>query len=176
MTDDTTHYAGRYLSLLERDGWEFSSRTNASGVVGLVAVTPENEIVLVEQYRKPVDAYVIELPAGLVGDQDDPDESILTASARELEEETGFVAGQMEFLMACPSSAGMSDEIISFVGAKNLTRVGPGGGDDSESIKVHVVPVTEVDGWLTRQQDAGKCLDPKIYAGLFWLRSRAFFQ
>jgi len=169
MTQDITHFKGRYLSLLERDGWEFASRNNASGVVVLVAVTNDEEIILVEQYRKPVGARVIELPAGLVGDHVDPDESILDAAARELEEETGYAASQIELLMECPSSAGMSDEVVSFVLAKELTRMGPGGGDDSEDIEVHVVPLTETDAWLTRQQSAGKPLDPKIYAALYWL-------
>ena len=169
MTQDFTHFHGRYLNLLERDGWEFASRSNASGVVGLVAVTSDEEIILVEQYRKPVEALVIELPAGLVGDHADPDEPILLAAARELEEETGFAASQLEVLMTCPSSAGMSDEMISFALAKGLTRVGPGGGDDSEDIEVHIVPLKDVDAWLTRQQAAGKLMDPKIYAGLYWL-------
>ena len=171
MTRDITHFKGRYLSLLERDGWEFASRSNASGVVVLVAVTSAQEIVLVEQFRKPVDSLVIELPAGLVGDHANPDESVLVAAARELEEETGYAAAKMELLMACPSSAGMSDEVISFVLATELTRVGPGGGDSSEDIQVHIVPVTDVDGWLIRQQAAGKPLDPKIYAALYWLQS-----
>ena len=169
MTQDLTHFHGRYLNLLERDGWEFASRSNASGVVVLVAVTSDEEIILVEQYRKPVEALVIELPAGLVGDHADPDEPILLAAARELEEETGYAAAQLEVLMTCPGSAGMSDEMISFVLAKGLTRVGPGGGDDSEDIEVHIVPLKDVDAWLTRQQAAGKLMDPKIYAGLYWL-------
>jgi len=169
MKNDTTLYKGRYLRLTERDRWEFVSRSNARCVVALVAVTPAGEIVLVEQYRKPVDSSVIELPAGLVGDLSDPDEPILVAAARELEEETGFVATEMELLMECPSSAGMSDEVISFVLAKGLSRVGPGGGDASENIVVHVVPLSGVDDWLTRQQAAGKPLDPKIYAALYWL-------
>ena len=169
MTQDLTHFHGRYLNLLERDGWEFASRSNASGVVVLVAVTSDEEIILVEQYRKPVESLVIELPAGLVGDHADPDEPILLAAARELEEETGYAASQLEVLMTCPSSAGMSDEMISFVLAKGLTRVGPGGGDDSEDIEVHIVPLKDVDDWLTRQQSAGKLMDPKIYAGLYWL-------
>ena len=169
MTQDLTHFHGRYLNLLERDGWEFASRSNASGVVVLVAVTSDEEIILVEQYRKPVESLVIELPAGLVGDHVEPDESILEAAARELEEETGYAATQLEVLMTCPSSAGMSDEMISFVLAKGLTRVGPGGGDDSEDIEVHIVPLKDVDAWLTRQQAAGKLMDPKIYAGLYWL-------
>ncbi len=171
MNADITRYKGRYLSLLERDGWEFASRSNASCVVVIVAVTPAAELVLVEQFRKPVGVNVIELPAGLVGDLHDPDESPLVAAGRELEEETGFVAGQLEPWLACPSSAGMSDEMIHFVLATDLQRVGPGGGDPSEDIVVHVVPLEQVDRWLADRQAAGKPLDPKIYAALYWLQA-----
>jgi ADP-ribose pyrophosphatase len=165
-----THYRGRYLSLLEKDGWEFASRSNASGVVVLVPVTDAGEIVLVEQYRKPVAAAVIELPAGLVGDHANSGESILDAARRELEEETGYAAARMEELMVCPSSAGMSDEVLHFVLATGLTRVGPGGGDSSESIDVLPVPLAQVDDWLAGQLAAGKPLDPKIYTALYWLQ------
>ena len=170
MSEDITHYRGRYLSLLERDGWEFASRSNASGVVVIVAVTEDSEIVLVEQYRKPVQALVLELPAGLVGDHENPDESPLEAAHRELIEETGYAAGKAEILMACPSSAGMSDEIITFVLATELQRVGPGGGDASEDIEVVAVPLKQVDDWLAGQRSQGKPMDPKIYAALYWLR------
>ena len=169
MNNDITRYAGRYLSLLERDGWEFASRSNASGVVVLVAVTEQGEIVLVEQYRKPVGTNVIELPAGLVGDHEDPDETSLQAARRELIEETGFEAAQLDLLMECPSSAGMRDEIVTFVLASGLCRTGPGGGDDSEDIQVHTIPLDRVDHWLQEQQAAGKPMDPKIYAALYWL-------
>jgi ADP-ribose pyrophosphatase len=171
MGKDITHYQGRYLSMLERDGWEFASRSNASGVVVIVAVTDGGEIVLIEQYRKPVRAQVLELPAGLVGDHVDPDETVLEAAGRELIEETGYAAGQLEMLMASPSSAGMSDEIITFVLATGLQRVGAGGGDASEDIEVLVVPLERVDAWLADQQAAGKLMDPKIFAALYWLRN-----
>ncbi len=173
MINDITRYAGRYLNLLERDGWEFASRNNVSAVVILVPVTDQGDIVLVEQFRKPVGKNVIELPAGLVGDHEDPDESILKAAKRELEEETGFEAAQLDLLMECPNSAGMSDEIVSFVMARGLRRVGPGGGDESEEIHVHTVPLEGVDHWLREQQSAGKSLDPKIYAALYWLSERS---
>lgn len=169
MNNDITRYKGRYLSLLERDGWEFTSRSNATGVVVLVAVTNGDEIILVEQFRKPVGTQVIELPAGLVGDQGDGSESLLTAAARELEEETGFEAGHLEILMECPSSAGMSDEVITFIQASDLRRTGPGGGDDSEDIQVHLVPMEQADRWLRDQAAAGKPMDPKIFAALYWL-------
>jgi len=171
MKHDITHYKGRYLSLLERDGWEFASRSNASGVVVLVAVTDSEELVLVEQFRTPVGKHVIELPAGLVGDLDDTEETILVAAARELEEETGFSAAKLELLMESPSSAGMTDEIISFVMASGLRRTGPGGGDESEDILVHIVSLERVDNWL-QEQTAGKPLDPKIYAALYWLSQK----
>ena len=174
MTQDISHYQGRYLSLLERDGWEFSSRTNASGVVVLVAVTDQNEIVLVEQYRPPVGKRVIELPAGLVGDVGDGNESILEAAARELEEETGFSAAEVSLLTEMPSSAGMTDEIISFVLTSGLSRIGPGGGDDSEDISVHIIHLQQVDEWLKTQSAAGKLLDPKIFAALYWISQGQF--
>jgi ADP-ribose pyrophosphatase len=170
MGEDITRYRGRYLSLLERDGWEFTSRCNASGVVVLIAVTDADELVLIEQYRKPLRAAVVELPAGLVGDIADPDESLLDAAQRELEEETGYVAAQMEILMACPSSAGISDEVITFVLATGLRRVGPGGGDDSEDIEVTAVALDKVDDWLAAQAAAGKPIDPKIFTALYWLQ------
>ena len=169
MNQDTTLYEGRYLSLMDRDGWEFSTRSNARCVVAMIALTDDDEIVLVEQYRKPVRANVIEIPAGLVGDLDDPEESVLLAAARELEEETGFVAGRMEVVMTCPSSAGMSDEMIAFVRASGLSRVGPGGGDASEQIDVHLVPRIGADAWLRGHLAAGKLLDPKVYTALYWL-------
>ena len=172
MSKEQTHYRGRYLSLKEVDGWEYVTRPNAHAVAVLAAVTPEREIVLVEQFRKPVDARVIELPAGLVGDQGEPDEPILEAAGRELIEETGFEAESLELLMQCPTSSGMTDEIISFVMASGLKKVGPGGGDDSEDIETHVVPLDEIDDWLESRRLAGSPLDPKIFTALYWLKNR----
>ena len=169
MQDDITRYRGRYLSMIERERWEFVTRPNAHAVVVLVATTPEGESVLVEQYRRPLDARVIELPAGLVGDTGDPNEAVLDAAGRELIEETGFEAASLKVVMECPTSSGMTDEVITFVRANRLRRVGPGGGDDSEEIEVHVVPLGEIDAWLDDRRAQGLPLDPKIYTALYWL-------
>lgn len=168
MTSNTTHYSGRYLNLVEVDGWEYVSRNNSNGVAVLIAVTDDQKLLLVEQYRTPVGSNVIELPAGLVGDVTDKDESLLTAAARELEEETGYQAEQLEIVVTCPSAAGLSDEVHTFVMAKGLTQVGAGGGDETEDITVHAVPVSEVGQWL---KDKGCLYDPKILTALYWLIS-----
>jgi ADP-ribose pyrophosphatase len=162
-------YQGNYLSLLKIDRWEFVSRSNASGVVALIAVTEQGELVLVEQFRIPVNSTVIELPAGLVGDLTGRDEPVLLAAQRELIEETGFEATHLEVLMSCPGSAGMSDEIITFVLARGLKRVSAGGGDSSEDITVHLIPLKDVDLWLGNRRAAGTPMDPKIFAALYWL-------
>jgi ADP-ribose pyrophosphatase len=172
MSKIKTHFKGRYLSLLEFDDWEYASRSNASGVVVLVAVTDNDELLLVEQYRKPVRKRVIELPAGLIGDHDNAAESAFEAAGRELEEETGFRGRRMEVLMECPSSAGMSDEIIYLILVDELQQTGPGGGDESEDIALHVIPLSEVHDWLQQKMDSGLPVDPKIYSGLYWLSFR----
>jgi ADP-ribose pyrophosphatase len=169
----TIHYRGRFLGLQERDRWEYAFRTNASGVVVMVPVTDAGELVLVEQYRIPVRSRVLELPAGLVGDADDPGESLETAAQRELIEETGYRAGYFEELLTCPSTPGMSDEIVSIFYAGGLERVGPGGGSGNEDISVHRVPLESAAGWLAAKLAEGLMVDPKIYAGLFWAGSRS---
>jgi len=164
----TVHYSGRFLGLKEFDNWEYAFRTNASGVVVLVPVTDAGELVLVEQYRVPVRSRVMELPAGLVGDDGDSEEDFTTAAQRELIEETGYRADNLEELLTSPSTPGMADEIITIYFASGLVRVGPGGGVSNEDITVHHVPLDNAVDWLNERQAKGVMLDPKIYAGLFW--------
>ena len=174
MTDNVTvHYNGRFLGLKEFDNWEYAFRTNASGVVVLVPVTDAGELVLVEQYRVPVRSRVMELPAGLVGDDGDSEEDFTTAARRELIEETGYRADLLEELLTSPSTPGMAEEIITIYFASGLVRVGPGGGVANEDITVHHVPVATAPEWLAAQMAAGIMLDPKIYAGLFWAGTRS---
>mgnify|MGYP001400965326 CR=1 FL=1 len=92
-------HQGRFLAMFERGGWEYVDRVGASGVVVILALTDADELVLVEQHRVPVDASVIELPAGLAGDlPDSQDEDFREAARRELLEETGYRAGHIERL------------------------------------------------------------------------------
>jgi ADP-ribose pyrophosphatase len=166
MTDDhnsaspRTLHDGRHLRLLQRGGWEYVSRASARNVVGVIAITDEGELVLVEQHRTPVDTAVIELPAGLVGDQGA--ETVLEAAARELEEETGYLADRFEPLWIGPSSAGLTDELVSLVRATGLRRAHAGGGVDDERIIVHRVPLEELDSWLRTRERSGMLVDLKV--------------
>ncbi len=159
---------GRFLRFLKRGSWEYVDRVNVRDVAVLVAITPAEEIVLVEQYRIPVQARMVELPAGLVGDEEPfADEDLPAAANRELEEETGYRAETLSLLARAPSSGGMTSEVVSFLLAQGLTKVGSGGGVGDENITVHLVPVDHVVEWLRDRERAGCLLDPKIFAGLY---------
>jgi ADP-ribose pyrophosphatase len=159
---------GKFITMFDDNGWEYVTRPGTTGIVVIVAVTDDQKLVLVEQYRKPVRNTVVEMPAGMVGDEvGRGGESLLDAAYRELEEETGFAAREIVFLAEGPTAVGLSDEVISFFQARGLTRVGPGGGDASENITVREIPLAEVRSFLAARQAEGLDVDPKIYAGLF---------
>lgn len=158
---------GKYLRLVKRGHWEYAERTIAGSAVIVIAVTPERKLLFVEQFRIPMGAPTIEMPAGLVGDLDAAD-TMEEAARRELLEETGWRADEVKVLMVGPTSSGMSNEMIAFVRARGLTRVHAGGGDATEDITVHEVPVDEAPRWLAGKMAAGYSMDPKLWAGL-WL-------
>jgi ADP-ribose pyrophosphatase len=136
----------------------------------IIARTPEDKLLFVEQFRIPMGCNTIEMPAGLVGDLDASD-TLELAAKRELLEETGWQANAVQVLMIGPTSAGLSNEMIAFVRATGLTRIHAGGGDDTENITVHEVPVAEAATWLTQKMAEGYSMDPKLWAGL-WLLDR----
>ena len=161
---------GRYLRLVRRGRWEYAERTNAGHAVIVIALTPERKLLFVEQFRVPMDARTIEMPAGLVGDTRD-DDTLEEAARRELLEETGWLAGDVRVLMVGPTSSGMSNELVAFVRARDLVRVHAGGGDETENITVHEVPVDDAPRWLAARMADGFAMDPKLWAGL-WLLDR----
>lgn len=154
---------GRYLRFSRRGRWEFVERREVSGIVAVVALTDDDRLLLVEQWREAVRRRCIELPAGLV----DPGETLAEAAARELMEETGYRAARFDPLFEGPPSAGLSAELIWFFRAHGLSRIGAGGGDDAEQIAVHAIPRDEIAGWLAAAPARGLTIDPKLFVGLF---------
>lgn len=163
-------HTGRWLTLKQRGHWEFVERNNPQGAVIIVAVTPEDRVLFVEQYRVPIQQFTIEMPAGLIGDAGhDGDVDAAVTARRELEEETGWTCGRVIPLHSGPSSAGMSTEMMHFVRALDLRKIGDGGGDATEDIVVHEVPRTEAGTWLQMMTGKGYSIDPKLFAGLWFL-------
>jgi ADP-ribose pyrophosphatase len=160
---------GRFMRLVAGSGWEWVERINASGAVVIAAVTPDARLVLVEQYRVPLAARVIELPAGLVGDTAGGEhEQRIEAARRELLEETGYEATEWEYLVEGPSSAGLTTEAYTLFLARDAQKTAAGGGAAAEDIQVHLVPLDEIDAWLDQKRRNGVLVDPKIYAGLYF--------
>ena len=140
---------GKFLRLINQGGWEFVQRRNASGVVIVLALTADREVLFVEQVRPPVGSRVIEFPAGLSGDLPHAkDEPLKAAALRELIEETGYEADSARCVFTGPSSAGLTDEMASFYVTDSVTRKSAGGGVGNEDITVHAIPIAEVEDWL----------------------------
>jgi ADP-ribose pyrophosphatase len=171
--DTRTMWRGKHLDMVMRGSWEFVQRKNLTGIVCIVAITDDGKIVLVEQFRPPVDSPVVELPAGLVGDLPGMEsEPLETAARRELIEETGYDAARMEPLFDGVPSAGLCDEHITFFLASGLTKVGPGGGDHSEDIIVHETPLDNLLEFLQQRVRLGAKIDAKIFSPLYVLARR----
>jgi ADP-ribose pyrophosphatase len=166
----TTLFAGKFLALVREGRWEYAERVNASGAAIIVAVTDDQKLLLVEQERIPCCARTIELPAGIIGDEPGAgDESHAVAARRELLEETGYDAEMIEPLTTGPASSGLTSEIVTLFRAKRLRRTGKGGGVAHEEITVHEVPLSNVHEWLQNKARDGVLIDPKIYAGLYFI-------
>jgi len=164
-------HKGKYLNLICEDHWEYVKRNNCSGIVVIVPMTQDGKVLFVEQFRRPVEAQVIEWPAGLVNDKaSHASESMETAARRELLEETGYQAEHLSLLVGGPVSSGLSSEIITFYQALDVVKIASGGGDETESIKVHEVPLKEADLWLYEMEKKGFLVDPKVYVGLYFLK------
>ena len=168
MADRKIIFEGKKVFVATRDGWEFVERKSAREAVAVVAETADGKVILTEQYRRSVDANVIDFPAGLVGDEGgagDPGET----AKKELEEETGWKCGKVELLAHGPTSPGITSEIVGFYRAVGLRQVGKGGGVGGEKITVHEVSRREMREWLKGKEDAGVLIDMKIWAGLYFL-------
>jgi len=162
-------WEGKYLRVRVSGTWEYAERPNSPAGIVIVAVTPENKLLLTEQYRVPLQKNVIELPAGLAGDEHYSGEEFVEAARRELREETGYEAAEWEQLVGGPTSAGLSNEIVVLFRGRNLRKVAKGGGTEGEKIQVHEVLVSDVPKWLKEREKGGVAIDPRIYGGLFFL-------
>ena len=157
-----TLFEGKHVLVLERDDWQYVERKRGKEAVAVLAETEDGRVILTEQFRKPLNARVIDFPAGLVGDEgtSDPEET----ARKELEEETGYTCDSVELLVRGPSSPGITSEIVSLYRAHGVRRQGEGGGVGEEDITVHAIPRNELRDWLRQKEREGVLVDLK--AGL----------
>jgi ADP-ribose pyrophosphatase len=153
---------GKHLRFKKRNGWEFVERRDEAAGVMIVAVTADERLLLVEEFRPPLAAHVVSLPAGLVGDEghaEDPEQ----AARRELVEETGYECSRLERLGGGPTSPGLSSETMSFFRATGLSRVGD---PSEEGIRVHAIALGDLLRWTDERTRQGVLIHPMLWAGL----------
>lgn len=161
MTDPVEiMWHGRFIIAKREGQWEYVSRARNINAAVIIAVD-DGHVLLVEQYRHPLKAMCLELPAGLVGD-DEEGEAVEIAAARELEEETGYHAENMEVIGEFASSPGMVSETFTLIKATGLVKVGDGGGVEHENIIVHRVPIDEVPHFVAAKRNQGFAIDVKL--------------
>ena len=164
MSDEpeTIVWQGRFVVAKTKGKWEYVSRARNIRAAVILAVE-DGHVLLVEQFRMPLDRVCIELPAGLIGDDaDDSDESAETAAGRELEEETGYRAAKIETIGEFWSSPGMVSESFTLLRATGLTKVGPGGGTPGENITVHRVALDGLEEFLATRRAMGNAIDVRL--------------
>ncbi|MBV9497181.1 MAG: NUDIX hydrolase [Acidobacteria bacterium] len=157
MTASKIIFTGNHVLVRERGGWEYVERKSATEAVAVVAIVDDAEVILVEQYRRAVHAYVIDFPAGLVEEL-----SREETAKNELKEEAGYTCEKLEVIATGPSSPGITSEILTIYRARDVRKVGEGGGVDGEKIQVHLVPLGDVRRWLRQKQDKAVMIDLKV--------------
>ena len=137
------------------------------GAVGVVAITSDNHIVLVSQYRSSFDDYVLEIPAGM---RDVVGEDPARTAWRELVEETGYIPGTVEHLGSCLSSPGVTDSVVELFIARDVVE-GDSAPEGPEELDMTVLLVPFAEALAMVEQ--GEITDAKSVVGIL-LTTRRF--
>jgi len=154
-------WQGKFITAKCNGKWEYVGRARGIRAAVILAID-DGHVILVEQYRVPLGCNCIELPAGLIGD-DEAGEATETAAARELEEETGYRADRIAAVGEFYSSPGMVSESFTLVKAIGLTKVSEGGGVEGQNIPVHRVALNQLEGFIDVKRREGCGIDVKLF-------------
>ena len=153
-------WEGKYVRALKQGRWEYASRVGDVRAVVILAEF-EGKVILIDQPRIAVGGRCLELPAGLVGDEDRA-ATIEGTAVKELEEETGYTAERIERLGDFHASPGMLSEGFTLVRAHGVTRSGDGGGTENEDINVHLVARGDIPAFIEEKRAEGLAVDVKL--------------
>ena len=129
------------------------------GAVGIVALTAGDELVLVRQYRKAAELLTLEIPAGTLGKGEAPAD----CARRELAEETGYGAAQLQPICSFYTAVGFCTELMHLFLARELLA-GSAANEEDEDIEVLAMPVAQALTMVER----GQIVDAKTVAGVLW--------
>ncbi|QTM99723.1 NUDIX domain-containing protein [Sediminibacillus dalangtanensis] len=119
------------------------------GAVAIIPVTKDNKILFVEQYRKPLEKTLVEIPAGKL----EPGEKPEITAKRELEEETGYTTNELTFLTSFYTSPGFADEIIHLYITKDLHLLEEEvAGDEDEFVDILELSLEEAEQLVKEQR------------------------
>lgn len=144
---------------------EWIKHPGASAVIPLL---PDNQIILVRQFRYAVGKVTLEIPAGKL---DIPGEDPIECAKRELSEETGYTAGKIWKLTTIATTVGFSDEYIHLYAASDLTA-GELHPDFDEFINVVKIPLTAA----LQMVETGKIFDSKSAVAILLLAKQVFHK
>lgn len=136
---------------------------NHPGAVAVIAVTTDNKLILVEQYRKALERSIIEIPAGKL----EPGELPELTARRELEEETGYGCNELTYLQTFATSPGFADEVIHLFVARGLYKIeNAAAADEDEFVELLEVTLEEAEQMVAEQ----KIYDAKTAFAVLWLK------
>ncbi|TCS93491.1 NUDIX hydrolase [Hazenella coriacea] len=138
-----------------------------SGAVAVFAITDENRLVLVRQFRKPLEKTILEIPAGKLEKGEDPAD----CAKRELEEETGYVAGQLEPMVSFYTSPGFANEYLYLFQAKELQK-GQVHLDEDEFVELVELTLEECQAEIAK----GTICDAKTVAAIYFWQNQVLNQ
>lgn len=130
-----------------------------NGAAAAVAVTDDRKVVMVRQFRYPAKRVVLEVPAGKIDPEEEPEATMI----RELREETGYEATDVKFIGRINPSVGYSEEMIYIYLMQGL-KEGKQELDEDEALEVELIPFGE----LYERAEKGELEDAKTIAALFF--------
>lgn len=160
MFFDYLIHEGKFLNFRSVNEYEYVERKNRQDVVFIVAITENDELVMILNTRPPLGRPSLEFPAGLI----DKGEHFTTAGVRELKEETGYGGELYETFDAAASLGGLTNEMVYSTMFRNATKISEQDLDENEQIKIVLIPISELFNTIKDYNARNEIVSAKVVA------------